>query len=746
MSKRKIVSVVLLCLLLSVPAISHAKVTLVHNGKPSAIIVIPEGSDASIADDLILYIKKSSGAELKVFAENNLPENSTGNRIYLGTTQYARKQGIDLSQTRLTDQGFIICTPTDGTLVIAGSTPYATRWGITSFLENELGIRWCMPGELGVVVPKHKDIVIGNIDRVEKPSFELRELWGYRNEPGDHGRWRIQLKDTGPWISRISVGHAYYQYLPPEKYFKKHPEYFALWEGKRNPAQICVSNPEVQKLCIEGVKKVLRKNPQLVYASMSPNDGHVFCQCEKCRKLDRPGGDYARRTLWLANKVAREIAKEFPGKGVAFYAYADHHKCPDDLKPEDNVAVFFARWLSCRRHPFTSSCPKMPEREDILKWSKITKHMYMREYYNRWEGDVMPWVGVRTVAEDLKWYHSIGILGVDADGMQCFNDGYYLSWYVIYKLLWNVNQDWREIVDDYITNFYGTAAPAMKRYYMRQINAYAGMDHKNIYTKDLLSKLDSDLKQAEKLADDDSIVACRIALSRRFLEGTEYCVDILNRDKDYQSKPAWKKLRCIAGKRNELKAFIKKSKNENADPRWIHWLEYFVKSRTKHYAELYNSFSAEGTRFVFLEDFMQPDKPKGIMQVKRGKLEWRKGYITGDNLQVVWKIPLSTKFSKMSVLVYSYRRRADYATFANRRSRDVGPMVLKFSADGGKTWTIEKTLKISGWKHSQIDISSILPSNPSELVILMQTPPHSRYDIRLADLKVIGSISDTKGL
>ena len=54
-----------------------------------------------------------------------------------------------------------------------------------------------------------------------------------------------------------TMGHAFYAFVPPEEYFKDHPEYFEMDDRGRRKAergQLCTTNPEV----IEIVARQLR--------------------------------------------------------------------------------------------------------------------------------------------------------------------------------------------------------------------------------------------------------------------------------------------------------------------------------------------------------------------------------------------------------------------------------------------------------------------------------------------------------
>ena len=88
--------------------------------------------------------------------------------------------------------------------------------------------------------------------------------------------------------------HTFSRLVPPEKYFKDHPEYFSLVNGKRQNgyAQLCCTNPDVIRICTEEIRKAMRAQPQATVFSVSQND------CDKHCRLSRA----ARR--WPAGRLA----------------------------------------------------------------------------------------------------------------------------------------------------------------------------------------------------------------------------------------------------------------------------------------------------------------------------------------------------------------------------------------------------------------------------------------------------------
>ena len=97
---------------------------------------------------------------------------------------------------------------------------------VTTFLENECGIRWLWPAASGEVVPRKKSIQVEVGLKSDKPAFAVRIL-----KYGSDATWNRRMKLGQSMDYR--VGHAFKSFIDPKDYFKTHPEYFGLFEGKR---------------------------------------------------------------------------------------------------------------------------------------------------------------------------------------------------------------------------------------------------------------------------------------------------------------------------------------------------------------------------------------------------------------------------------------------------------------------------------------------------------------------------------
>jgi len=272
-----------------------------------------------------------------------------------------------------------------------------TKLGLQNAIYTMLdrwGCKWIMPGKIGEVIPKHKSLslAIGTI----------RNATGYDNGPDGSGSWSGD-KDILTWYDRNAGGrnhsqssnHYWHYAIPPAKYFKDHPEWFALIGGKRVPSQLCTSNPEVIAKMIEVAKAYLKSQPSAVSFPMDPEDTMDFCQCDNCRAQDPQGRGsdglplVTDRVITFCNAVADGIKEEFPDRYIGVLAYSNHLMPPVRVKPAKNIIITICRSNSCNLHllPIVG-CPTAKRFYDIVQgWSKVTKNINVYEY------DPISWIG-----------------------------------------------------------------------------------------------------------------------------------------------------------------------------------------------------------------------------------------------------------------------------------------------------------------------------------------------------------------
>ncbi len=357
--------VILFCLFWVSPLIASAQLKIAVAGKSDYQIVIPDKAKNPLlsnfweqsANLLKNCIQESTGAALPVLEESKAIKTKPG--IYIGDTVKASSSGIN-AETLAAWEYVIKTSGKDIILIgkdVAGKhadksyTSYelGTVKAVTSFLEEYCGTRFVIPGPNGIAVQKKAEIELPSALNIRKT-----DLFKYCI-----GRARDMNYDIAnnfyPTVRYGSYGgHSHTAAIPQDKYFKEHPEYFALVKGKRytheTRPQYCLSNPDVQALIY---KELLHKLDEgYEYAQLGQSDGFIPCECEKCVALY--GVKSFSEKLWIMHKnMAERLLKDRPGKKVVILSYELTEIPPETFKDfSSNVIVelcayspeFLAKW------------------------------------------------------------------------------------------------------------------------------------------------------------------------------------------------------------------------------------------------------------------------------------------------------------------------------------------------------------------------------------------------------------------
>lgn len=479
---------------------------LVRDGAATGTIVIAEDADwwqRMAAGWLQEYVEKATGARLPIEREGAL---SGGARISVGHTRLARDAGVTVEGLkwdgcRLMLKGDVVfLIGRDGEGVGRGdpspdmmkkyeADPWrADRgWGmqqadlagangtckaVVTFLEDVCGVRWFMPFEQGIRVPKRRDLAVPrDLDKTVTPVFAYANgMFPYgspRFSPATYAnnfRYGIRLKTFG--------GHSWYHWVPAGL-FDEHPEYFAMRGGKRTAegGHLCTTNPEVKKLLLKGIRAEFDKGYDWVQLGQS--DDWKRCECSRCEARDafRPydaevdGPDWFKwlyttnrdnpveRLHLLHNSIAEACAGSHPGRIVHFLAYIP------------------TRWPSKALEKYSPNlvaeiCKVMPKMLD--DWAEKVSAMTVYEYWwdMSWVYGYRPDVTPKEVADRIRDFRDHGVIGF-------FNGGDGHNWglngpvfYVLGKLLGDPDLDEYTLMEEYCLGVYGDAGEAMNEFFL----------------------------------------------------------------------------------------------------------------------------------------------------------------------------------------------------------------------------------------------------------------------------------------
>lgn len=455
----------------------------------------------------------------------------------------------------------------EGGIGLSASSPGGFVYGAYALLEK-LGCGFFAPDcERVPEGPLH--LPLGEV--VETPAFFARELfWREAMEGAFAVKLRLNsarssiTEEMGGKMMFYNFTHTFYQ-LVPDTWFDTHPEYFSMVEGKRlkDKSQLCLTNPDVLRLVVEGVLQWKKDNPAYTIFSVSMNDWYNNCQCPACHALDEQEGSAAGSMIAFVNQVAEAVEKKYPDVYIHTFAYLYCRKPPLHVKPRHNVIIRLCGIENCFAHPMdTCGCQISavdvqagvsadfhgnrqdinPFVEDLKGWAAICDNLYIWDYTTNYANYLQPFPNLKVLQANLQLFQKNGVKGVFAQGNFAHGQTSALAQLKIYllgKLLWNPDTPLDGLIHAFCHGYYGPAGDVMTQYALLWKEA-AGQHHASIYDPPTAPYLDDDtLSQANKLMEQAETLAAqqpfndrvqREKLSLRYVTLARQALDTSGRD------------------------------------------------------------------------------------------------------------------------------------------------------------------------------------------------------------------------
>ncbi len=443
----------------SIPA--SQGIILADKGFSAYRIVIPsspsvhEQKAATVLQD---YLMQISGAALPIVTAD---KKGSRYEILLGQNDRLPRLNTGISLRELEADGFVIMTDSMR-LIIAGGNERGALFGVYAFLENYLGCRMYSPEVK--IVPKQENIVLGKINDRQIPVIKFRDTHYRVTWHQEYSDWhRLNHDENGGKPAWGSWVHTFSSLVPPSVYFRDHPEYYALRNGRRIPTQLCLTNPEVLKITIDNLRKKIASNPEALYWSVSQNDNRQYCMCDNCRAIDEREGSPSGSIINFVNQVA----DEFPDHMISTLAYEYGRKAPATLKPRKNVNIMLCSIEMRRDRPFAEATDSMSMAfvRDVKEWGKIASDIIVWDYVIQFPNLVSPFPNLHVLQPNLKFFAQNSVTAMFEQGNREVGGEFAeLRPYLISKLMWDPCADADSIMNDFLDGYYGAAGKYIRQY------------------------------------------------------------------------------------------------------------------------------------------------------------------------------------------------------------------------------------------------------------------------------------------
>lgn len=382
-------------------------------------------------------------------------------------------------------------------LHLTGSGRRGPVYAVFTFLEDYLGWRFFTPS-LEVCNPSRGvDIPVGK--RVFSPQFIFRQTsWNGGCDSTYAPKRKINAglsisHNFGGAINYVK-GHGCHTFddFMLKRDYPDHPEYFADINGENaqgantppheGQEELCLTHPEVLRICTEKVGEWLRseQNPRLISISQNDNE-NAYCRCKNCRAEGTPTDNY----LKFVTKIANHYKDEFPNVTFEMLAYHYTEAPPSKgVKVPDNVGARLCLIRVCHAHSFDDpTChghmfcgpdPNSKAAANVRGWGKVSKNVSVWDYTTDFAYYMAPQANFEVMRKNCAFHKKAGTRRLFLQGNSDLSGEFgELRCYLASKLLWDPGmkkQEYYRHMDEFLAAYYGRG--------WRHVRAYINLAEK----------------------------------------------------------------------------------------------------------------------------------------------------------------------------------------------------------------------------------------------------------------------------
>lgn len=498
---------------------------LTENGRSEYQIVIPSEPTDRIkeaAEEMQYFLQEATGIKLPIVKDTELK--TLNHLISLGRTTVAAKVGVKTTKADdLKTSGYRIKTA-ESNLVILDDIEgdgEGVLYGVYDFLEDAIDLSIYTMDEISM---SHEDTVwLYEYDDYVRPSFDERSLSYYDVRSDETYMHRMRMFDFYTTDEWALYGHSQVSKILP--YTPEHEDWYCAGGG-----QLCWSaGDEMETAFADSLIEHIKNNPEAVYFMLGQEDATKVCNCEKCQKniSSDKYGSYSGLQIAFLNHVIKKVEtwrkKNAPDRELRYVCFAYQFSAIPPVKEDSdgNITAYHkdcipADELYILFTPIEADYSQTLEESTNRKFSDAVKNwqiiapgrLLVYEYDCNFSNYLLNFNNFDVVQKHYQLYAENGVSLMYSQGpvevrIPCFSE---MRIYVESRLMWDINQNYDQLVNRFMKAYYKDAAEAMRGYYdeMKKIYAeyeaggtgqiYASID--DVYTMDNLEKLDGHIRAA----------------------------------------------------------------------------------------------------------------------------------------------------------------------------------------------------------------------------------------------------------
>ena len=462
---------------------------MINGGNSSYKIVIPKDASVIVRDAArllqdILYL--STGVELEIIPDAGIVYSARRQYISIGDTLLIHFADIKVDKAALADSGFRIVTK-DKSVFLAGGGDNGAYYAVTEFLQHTVGYGVYAKDE--IVYDKKNVVKLLNFDVTEVPDFAYRIP--YYLTLINNGEFARNLRTTREDEVLIAVdGYKYhntFRYLSKTVHQSAHPKWYSegTAAGKEQLCYLARGDGAELDLMIQAFMKkfveVVKANPNLSDITITHEDFDSWCSCSACAAEHEKYGTNAAVMVKFCNRISEafevyKLANDYERDiNIWFFAYLQTKEAPvklvngaympidDGVLCRDNVFPYYAPLYADYSRSFYDK-GNNTDAEVLKKWGALSKKLNVWMYSTCFSDYLSPFDNFSSMQETYIFFrnHNVSYL---FDQAQWENDpapdwGNLKIW-LNAKLMWNVNANMDDLLNEFFTNYYKEAAPVM---------------------------------------------------------------------------------------------------------------------------------------------------------------------------------------------------------------------------------------------------------------------------------------------
>lgn len=458
------------------------------------------------AKELAKYLEIATGNSVTV-----APADQTvcGKNFYIGYCKDKNSE-IELNKTELNGDGFILDI-TGESIYLNAKVDRGLIFGVYRFLETFLNVRFFNTDCERTPSFTQLDLPIKKI--IEKPAFAMRSYLNGKmldNTVKDYDIYHLKQKmcnehrhlpeELGGECPMYGRGgtHNMCRFVPQEKYFESHPEFYAVCEryttidllnGITDDGKIDETmDLSVIKIVIEEMKKDIIANPDAVFFQFEQEDAATYKTYEEGSHEAEILAKYGRSGILirfcniLASEIQKWADKELNGRKIYIvtfaYSYAkeppviekDGKYVPidDTVIAVDNLIIRQALFANCAWDYFDEMQDSMggTDMNYMLQgWRVVAKRFFFWAYDTDHAAFTWYFPSLRNIRRNIDGFikHGVEYMMFEAADYGLIEWQSDMKCYIYGQLMWNPKQDINVLYNEYLEGYFGPAADYVKR-------------------------------------------------------------------------------------------------------------------------------------------------------------------------------------------------------------------------------------------------------------------------------------------